>query len=200
MQFPLLDFVVPDVYSVQAASSKGERALSSAGNTYYMVTEYTGCWTSRELYHCSAQCQSFQGDSKFKVMHSEKTCNMFLFAVFLYKSCCLKSFLNWNFCWYWFGIGIAEFWKINQYQYNPSFWYGISIQYNTYCSSVRSPMESNVRNIYTWMYGCTVNMCFLTTCPDILCSTETQLILRLQKNWSGNFRIKSQNEMQAKVF
>ena len=48
--------------------------------------------------------------------------------------CCLKYFFNWNFYWYWFGIGISYFWTINKY--NPSFWYGISIQYNMYCSSV----------------------------------------------------------------
>ena len=33
------------------------------------------------------------------------------------------------------------FWKFDQYQYNPSFWYGITIQYNTYCSSVTGADE-----------------------------------------------------------
>ena len=47
-----------------------------------------------------------------------------------------EMFFELDFLGYWFGIGIAEICKINQYQYNPSFRYGISIQCSTYCSSV----------------------------------------------------------------
>ena len=82
-----------------------------------------------------AQCISFEGYWKLKVMNSEERCNILLF---LYKSIIEWYTMLQEISWYWFGIGIAEFWKINQYQYNPSFWYGISIQYNTSCSSVRN--------------------------------------------------------------
>ena len=68
-------------------------------------------------------------------MYSEKTFNILLFAVFCTSHllnntlCCLKQFFYWNFCWYWFGIGIAEFDKSTNTNSIPAF--GMILQYNT---------------------------------------------------------------------